>query len=480
MPVSTTHKEYDKFNRLWIKVKDCVQGQEAVKTRSFGGQDNTLYGEPGSAYLVPPNAVDISQDNKERFQSYVRRASFVNYTSMTLDGICGLVFKDEIKEELPKGLEHISENATGTGLSLSGLTTKVFREAMKTGRYGLLADYPQAPEGTTLAQQRALGLRATIKSYAPESIINWKTTVIGGYEVLSLVVLKESVEVSTDGFDCEMQDRYRVLNLGQFEDDGPIIYYQSIYDHEEKLVEVSAPKQSNGAYWDYIPFHFVGAEDNDWNCDKPPLLDIANINLSHYENSAEFEEVTYQSCQFTFYISGLNQQWADKYMKDGVRVGSRSAILLPEGGSAGIVQPTNDPISLTGMKEKEQQLIKTGARLITDTSKQETLGAAKLRFAGQNSKVGVLINNVEQAINEVLIDVMLFEGVTGSATIEINRDFYDYEIDPQLLMAEIQLLDREVIERSVIRKQLRSAGIIDKDTTDEMLDDGAETTLNVL
>ena len=72
---------------------------------------------------------------------------------------------------------------------------------------------------------------------------------------------------------------------------------------------------------------------------------------------------------------------------------------------------------------------------------------------------------------------LLFTGGTGSCLVELNKEFYDKTMDPQLLMAQIQLLDRGVIAIKDIRDRLRSNGEIKKERTDDDIDNDIADTM---
>jgi hypothetical protein len=65
-----------------------------------------------------------------------------------------------------------------------------------------------------------------------------------------------------------------------------------------------------------------------------------------------------------------------------------------------------------------------------------------------------------------------FMGVpVDDVTYELNQHYYDKTIEPQLLMAQIQLLDRGLIAQSDMRDGLRKAGMIAEDRSDEEIED---------
>lgn len=477
MPASDQSKLYTKNLPSWQLVRDCVAGSKAVKeAQSIGESENnatTNIGNiTGSRYLPVPNPSDNSQENRDRYQAYKKRANFVNFTGSTKDGFLGMVNRKPAIMELDQSIAYMEDNANGAGLGLQQLAQGATDEVLEVGRHGLLADFPISEPGQN--KTATANLKATIKQYPAESIINWRESVINGETVLTLVVLAEEVEkVSPDGFDTECVTYHRVLLI----EDG--IYKQRMYDEDDKLIlmgegdEVTAdivPRKSDSSTWDRIPFVFIGAMNNDPFPDKAPLYDIAEMNIAHYRNSADFEESSFMIGQPTPVISGLTQGWVKDVLKKGVMFGSRTAILLPENASAALLQANPNQMPERGMEIKEQQMIAIGAKIITDSSGVETAEAAKIRFAGQNSKLSLVVSNVESAILNALEWCVMYMGGGGENTFEMNKQFYDASVNPQLLVAEMQLMDRGVIAKSDLRHHMRKTALISSDRTDEDID----------
>jgi hypothetical protein len=487
MPVDTPNSEYSKNVNKWKLVRDCDAGSSAIKSRAKGAE-GMLGGLAGTAYLPPPNANDGSADNKLRYRAYVERASYVNFTGHTKEGMLGMVFRRPSTIEVDPSVEYMLDDANGDGLSLEQMIKDAAGETLMVGRYGLLVDYPSAPEGLTDAEVRALQLRATILPYPAESIINWRTQNIGGVKRLALVVLREpTMKYSDDGFEAIECIYHRVLRM----EDG--IYVQNLYDENNELISFGVsqetdddeyysaeyniyPRKSDGSLWDEIPFVFIGSINNDETVDKAPLYDIAELNISHYRNSADYEESSFLVGQPTPVFVGLTQSWVEQNMSAGIAMGSRSGILLPEGGNAMLLQASENQMPLKGMEIKEMQMVKIGARIIHDQGGAETAEAAKIRFSGQNSKLGSIIINIEEGFYKCLNWAMQFMGGTAEPVIQVNKEFYDATINPQLLIAQMQLLDRGVIARDDVRDYMRRGSLIDAERTNQLLDDEIEST----
>jgi len=473
MPVNDKHKQYNANIFKWRLVRDCCEGAAAIKKarRASTTSSATLNSEPGSLYLPVPNASDNSAENRERYQQYLTRANYVNFTGHTKEALAGMVFLKDMTYELPLSIAEMAEDINGKGESIESVAKRSLDEVLTAGRQGLLTDYPELPPNLSRAQ--TAGITPFFTFYTAESVINWKVKNVNGRSVLCMVVLREEYEKPIDEFSSECKDMYRVLMLNE---DG--VYIQRLYNEDGELLVIDdegntdiIPRTATGSVWFEIPFIFIGATNNDATPDKAPLYDLAEVNIAHYRNSADYEESCFLVGQPTPVFAGLTQAWVDDVFKGRVELGSRAAIALPEGGSATLLQAAPNQLPAIAMTSKEKQMTQIGAKIITDSGGVETAEAAKIRFAGQNSKLSSIVTNIEEAYETALEWALMFAGGTGEVELKINRDYYDKTIDPALIMAKIQLIDRGVITVNDMRDYLRKSGDIDADRTDDDIDD---------
>lgn len=85
MAVNTTHPEYDANLPAWLRARDVLAGEDAVKAGV-------------GKYL---SRLDDQTD--EEYQAYRARASFFNATARTADGYLGLVFRRPPFVKVPEG-----------------------------------------------------------------------------------------------------------------------------------------------------------------------------------------------------------------------------------------------------------------------------------------------------------------------------------------------------------------------------------------
>lgn len=455
--------ELDKHRKNWRLVSDVVAGESAVK-------------DGGERYLPKPNPTDKSEANTARYRQYVDRAVFFNATGRTLEGLIGIALRNGPEVETPASMEFVKTDIDGAGGGIANQTHRVLEDVLKTGRDGLLVDYPVTGGAVSLAEQRENNIHATIAVYTAENIINWR---LNDHNNLSLVVLFEQVE-EIDGFGVDLVDQYRELALGRLSDEdetGATRYVQRVWRKDSEsgefvIVSEHEPKDAAGRPWKHIPFTFVGAVDNNQDVDKAPLLDLANLNIAHYRNSADYEESAYFVGQPTFAFSGLDDQWMKDYWNEGVYVGSRSVIPLPVGGAATILAAPENTLAGKAMETKEKQMAALGARLLTQGEAIKTAEQSRSETAASHSVLSLAVENVVQAYQKALSWVEQFtKGATGEIKFTVKTDFTGLNADPNLLNAIVAAWQAGSIPTQDKNTALRQLGIIDPKKSDEDIDE---------
>lgn len=464
MPVSDQHPDYAHSLSKWELVRDCVAGAKAVKLKT------TAYlPDPENRELYQANTLDYRRVTK-RYHDYLFRAVFVNITARTRNAMVGMAFRNAPEIDLPSGLEYLIDNATGEGRSLEQLGKDVVGDELEVGRMGLLADYPEADEGLTQAQVMMMNLQANIKTYPAECIINWKTATVGGEEILSLVVLKESYSVAEDEYGHDSETQYRVLKLVEGR------YTVEVW-REDEMVSLTQPKAGNGQYLDRIPFCMPGTYNNNADIDDAALYDIAEINIAHYRNSADYEEGVYLHGQPMLHldVGDMNSQTFTELNPNGVEVGARRGLITSGGGSANLLQAQANTAAYEAMQDKLKDMLAIGARLIQPNGQAETAEAARIKHAGDNSVLTNIVQNASDAIRQAIEWCGVFMNVQGDVVYQINEDFYDKSVTAQDVMADIQLYDRGVIAITDMRDSLRKSGRLER-TDDEIDEDIGEVS----
>lgn len=482
--IDYTRDEVKNQLNKWRKIRDCLAGQDKVK-------------EQGTLYLPMPNAHDKSEENVERYRGYKARAVFLDAVSNTVEGLVGQVFSTDPVVDLPPSMKLLQEDVDGDGVTLAQRAKTTLANTLALGRTGLLVDFPEAAvseregdvdgEGNQLTRdftrQEMLDgtARANVLQFDPENVINWRYTVVGGKRVLSLVVIAMRYISYDDGFEVKHDDEWRVLRLvgGQYvvelwrlgaQVQGPGNTTGGTNQRGASdfiLYKTYTPRDASGKPLDYIPFTFVGSLNNNESPDKPPMYDIAELNLAHYRNSADYEDNVYMLGQGTPVATGLSASWVKEVWKDEpLQLGSRGIVPLPAGGDFKIVASPENGMVLEAMNQKERQMAMLGAQLVEKKEVQRTLGEAQMERAVVESTLVQCAKNTASAIQKCLRWAAAFYGEdtdqsekNTSVVFELSTDFAINKLSAEERKALIAEYQGGLLSFTEARNGLRQSGI---------------------
>ncbi|MCP4251057.1 MAG: DUF4055 domain-containing protein [bacterium] len=428
---------YEQRIEQWNKIRDTLEGEDQIKSK-------------GQCYLPRPSA----QDDKD-YRAYKARASFYGVTERTLRSLVGLVFRIEPEVELVPGLENMILAATPEGENLDSVMREAVRETMSLGRYGVLVDMPQA------GAQRAEPYLAT---FTAENIWRWEEAFdpSTSERVLTRVVLHSDPLVQDD---IETDILHELLlvepeDIGGSNDDTAVslagIYVIQIWEKQQSetasesnqnrreetdeddsgYVRVGAPivPLIQGAPLNRIPFIFINSTDEKPETSKPPMLDLVNMNIGHYRNSADLEH--------SLHLTAEPTPWTAANWEGGsepTSIGSATIWNMPEGGQAGMLEFSGKGIEAisTAMTDKENRMAALGARLIRDQERANvTSETTRLQSKAEESTLTSSVRTVESAFRKALTIATEWVGGNPEAnTLDLNKDFVETRMDPQELTA---------------------------------------------
>lgn len=439
--VDFTRPEYKTAAPQWALVRSVCRGGEDIKS------------------YLPELEEQDNKRKKKRNKDYQDRAVFYPITGNTRNGMIGMAFKKDPLVAVTEKLSCLKDDADGAGSSIYQLAQSSLESILEVGRHGLYVDYNSDSKLPYIFQ------------YQAEDIINWRADRINGRTILTLVVLREMVE-EEDGFGFKDTIQYRVLAI----EDGKFIcrVYRkpagsSVYQiHSEYIPE----RAGNGA-WDEIPFTFIGAQNNDHTIDEAPLLGLAKINLGHYRNSADYEDSVFFCGQVQPYIGGLNEQWRDWLQENGVMVGSRSPILLPDKGSYGYVQAQPNMLAKEAMDSKRDYMVALGAQLVSSDSKVKTIIQSVGEQSAQTSILSICCSNVSDAFSKALMWCAEYLGLdTKDTSFEINKDLVNHIADSSMIREIVAAWQSGATRKSDLVRSLQKYDVIDPaDDVDMVVDE---------
>lgn len=404
--IETTHALYAKQLPRIRRVRDCIEGDDLIKAK-------------GELYLPYPADLEKLRSDSQKdhsrlatkhYQTYKSRAVMPDITTQALQSAIGIVSTQDPMITLPPQLDYLRDNASGFRNSLKSLYIQAVREVLTSGGYSVLVDVDSK------GMPRLFG-------YVFEDCINWTTP----DDVLTMCVLRESVEDYTDRYSPVTDSQYRIVTI-----DGDGEYRQELYRKSELVSDIT-PTDYKGIAFEEIPIFRIGSSSNGWShagANEIPLMPVARLAIKSYQVSADAYNNLYLISQAMLITSGI----AESQHKPS-SFSSSTAAHLPTGGNAQLLQvsPSAFPYLKMQMDDLATEGRGYGASLLA-SAKVEAADAIRAKSASQQATLRSVAGNVADAFNSALKSCAAFIGVSpDSVGFAINQEFDAGAVDTAIL-----------------------------------------------
>jgi len=331
-------------------------------------------------------------------------------------------------EDLDEVLKTVTEDKTDLLTFVKHITEEVVTVGRTCVVVDVASDVPSASPYLT--------------SYTAEQVINWKTEIKeDGSRGVSLLVIYETHSEPEDEFSHDTVPQIRVLGL----EEGK--YYVRLYRERERpdpknpdgppivewVLEETLYPVVRGQRLTFIPAVIIGVMDTAPDVEKPPLLDVAEVNLSLYRTSADLEHGRHFTALPTAYVAGDVDE--DRHSK-GLKLGSTSIIKLEAGGTAGFLEFTGQGLSSLekATTDKKEEMAVLGARiLLSDPSFQEASETLRIRKLGEGSIAASIANTVGVGMTQALRWWQMWHQARETLEMNLNTEFVEVALDATLL-----------------------------------------------
>jgi hypothetical protein len=406
-------KGYTENLPLWAQVRAAIRGKQGVI--------KLLDSEQGYFGLVAPS-YRITNDNydavSKRRLAYFARGRFFNITGRTHDAYVGMIGAKPVDIEASDSMEAFIDDVDSEGATMMDFALEIASEVLVTARYGVLVDPPNN-EGRTLSgmnQSRLVGYRA-------EAIPNH--VVSGGK--LTLVDLIE-LYWEKNGDEYEQKEQLRRLELING-------VYTSRIKREGEWMDVIEPKIDNETL-DYIPFQFIGSENNKPTYDRPVMFDLSHENLGHFQLSCDnLENLHYHGQGMTNVYSSMDIDQFNEMNPNGLDVGAKGVNMLEQGDKVEILQIEATGAIPTEMDRVEKRMIMLGAQVVQDSATNQTLGAKEIESNASTSQLKRIANNISSGLTWCANKAAEFMGVNDEVKVMVNDQFVTDNLTAQDVLA---------------------------------------------
>jgi hypothetical protein len=266
---STTSSAYDLMSPLWDKINTLLGGTEAMRAA-------------GTKFT--------SQHDKEGDESYNERlhaSVLLNMLEFTLDGWVSKPFDLPLRlgDDVPDEIRQLADDIDLQGNSLDVFARNWFRDGMAKGFSHVLVEFPRPdplPDGQprTLANDRADNLRPYLVHIKPENLIFAYAEIVNGVERLTHVRIREEIKQMV-GFAEQTVCRIRVI------EPGFVTIYEEQVDKRNNDAPIWVPVDQYEYNLPFIPLVTFYAKREGLMLGKPPLADLADLNIRHFNSTAD-------------------------------------------------------------------------------------------------------------------------------------------------------------------------------------------------
>ena len=312
------------------------------------------------------------------------------------------------------------------------------RVALRYGHVGVLVDAPAAGQNG----------RPYWVSYSPREILGWRTEITEGQQKLTMLRLAETITVPDGKYGEKDVERVRVLTPGAYE----------IHEKDDKgdynIVDEGTTSLNE------IPFAVAYANRTGVLESMPPLDDIAELNLQHYQVSSDLSNILSVSAIPLLAIYGFPQS------AEEISAGASEALALPESARSEYIEPSGNSFDAQ-FKQLEQIENKInglglaavlGAKLVGETAE-----AKRIDRSQGDSTMMVVAQQMQDMIDNCLRfhAEYMQQPVAGSS--QVNRDFLGQRLEPQEIQSLLQLYTAGTITQETLLNELANGDVLSED-----------------
>ncbi|UTC27956.1 portal protein [Stenotrophomonas phage A1432] len=439
--VASPSGAYKRMLPKWQMIDALLGGTETMR-------------EAGKTYL--PQYVNESNKN---YENRLASSVLLNMTEQTLDTLAGKPFREEVVlgEDTPDLFVEQAEDIDMQGSNLQAFCRNWFREGWAKGFAHVLVEHPEPeqkldekgqPMPRTLADDREEGLRPYWVHIKPECVIAAYADTVNGKEVLTHVRILETT-VERDGWEERAVERVRVLEPGLWE----------IWAPDAKGDDWHI-ESSGTTSLDYIPLvTFYAGKKLGLMEAKPPLIDLAYLNVEHWQSKSNQRNVLTVA---RFPILAASGVPADQE----VTIGPNSFLTTDDkDGKWYYVEHTGAAISAgqTDLDSLEDQMASYGAEYLRKRPGDETATGRALDSAESSSYLAATVRAFQDTVEQAMRITADWTKAEEAGSVKINSDVDMTEADATHLDTLNKARAGRDISRPAYLKELQNRGILSED-----------------
>ena len=418
----------------------------------------------GTEYLRDQSETYLPQEPREdddAYQTRIDRSVLSPYTSRLIETAAGAILRKPIHIEGDQYWLDLAQNIDGIGSNINEYARRALVSSLTYGHSAILVDYPAAMGARNLAEERAQGRRPYFIHVDAAQIWGWRQASTMPGAPLTQVRIHEYTTRPLNDFGEEQIEQMRVIYPGKYD----------LYTLGQDVVEFS---ETGGYSLNEIPLVPIYSNRRGMLQSLPPLLDIANLNITHYQRQADLIHALHIAAMPTLVLEG----WDDT--TGSTTMGVNYAIAMQPGNKAYYVQAdaTSFDAQAAELQSLEMQMSSLGfTKLFGQKFVAESAEAKRIDQAQGNSVLSIISQELESALNQAFAFAAQYVGLEPPE-ITIDRDFDYYRLIGQDVSVLTQLNQAGKISDQMLLEILRRGEILPDNVNIE--DELAASTENAL
>ncbi len=401
----------------WILIEDLLGGTYQMRSRH-------------RKYLMQePRELDESYDN--RLARSVCPPYFLRLERM----LAGMLTRKPVR--LNETGDAIREQLFDVDLQGNDLNVWTYETARKMIRYGHIGVLVDAPA------QGSNG-RPYWVTYTPRDILGWRTEMVNGEMQFTQLRLQEKVSEPDGLYGEKIVEQVRLLTPGNFE-----IHRKAKTGKFVKVDEGTMPV-------DKIPFSVAYSNRVNLLDSRPPMADIAELNLKAYQIQSDLDNQLHISAVPMLAFYGFPQN------AEEVSAGPGEAIAFPADGRAEYIEPDGKSYDaqFRRLDRLESQINELGlAAVLGQKLSAETAEAKRIDRSQGDSTMMVVAQQMQDMIDNCLMfHSQYINSEAGSCF--VNRDFLSQRLEPQEIQALLTLYTSGSITQKTLLDQLTEGEVL--------------------
>jgi len=401
----------------WMLIEDLLGGtyQMRAKHRKYLMQE--------------PRELDESYDN--RLARSVCPPYFLRLERM----LAGMLTRKPVR--LSDTADNIREMLFDVDLQGNDLNVWTYETARKMIRYGHIGVLVDAPATGNTG-------RPYWVTYTPRDILGWRTDMIDGSLQFTQLRLLEKVSEPDGLYGEKIVEQVRLLTPGNFE-----IHRKAKTGKFVKVDEGTMPL-------DKIPFSVAYSNRVNLLESRPPMADIAELNLKAYQIQSDLDNQLHISAVPMLAFYGFPQN------AEEVSAGPGEAIAFPADGRAEYIEPDGKSYDaqFRRLDRLESQINELGlAAVLGQKLSAETAEAKRIDRSQGDSTMMVVAQQMQDMIDNCLMfHSQYLNSEAGSCF--VNRDFLSQRLEPQEIQALLTLYTSGSITQKTLLDQLTEGEVL--------------------